>query len=268
MRVHPRLALNSLSTASWPLERDLELYQSLGVERAGLYFDKLESAGPEAAAAVAAAGVSPTQVFARGVTPYDPNRWAHERCRLGRAVEWARHLGAPCVSVTTGPAGGLGWDAAAEALGAALRPIIEEAGDVGIDLAVEQTLPVRVEVGFVHTFADTVELARRLGIKAVLEANYCFAERGLEDTVRDATDVLAIVQLSDLAPPCTVIPDRAVPGDGVVPLAHIVKLVSEAGYTGPFELEILGPRIEAEGYEDACRRGLAVLSAVFEEVRL
>ncbi len=254
-----RLALNSLSTASWPLERDLQLYRALGVGRAGFYLDKLDAVGPVAAEWVREAGVSATQVFARGVTPCDPARWPEERCRLEGALHWARALGAPCLSVTTGPAGPLGWDAAAEALGRALAPIIEAAGGMGIELAIEQTLPVRVEVGFVHTFADSVELARRLGIKAVLEVNYCFGERGLEETVMGAGDAIAVVQLSDLVPPCTAIPDRAVPGDGVVPLRHIVELVTAAGYTGPFELEVLGPRIEAEGYESACRRGVAVL---------
>ncbi len=257
--VHSRLALNSLSTASWPLQRDLELYRSLGVGRAGLYLDKLDAVGPVAAELVREAGVSATQVFARGVTPCDPARWPEERHRLRRALQWAHVLGAPCLAVTTGPAGPLGWDAAADALGRALAPIIEAAGGAGIDLAIEQTLPVRVEVGFVHTFADSVELARRLEIRTVLEANYCFAERGIEETVLGAGDVVAVVQLSDLVPPCTAIPDRAVPGDGVVPLGHIIELVTAAGYTGPFELEVLGPRIEAEGYESACRRGLAVL---------
>jgi len=39
-------------------------------------------------------------------------------------------------------------------------------------------------------------------------------------------------------------------------------MLVEAGYTGPFELEMLGPRIEEEGYEAACRRGVAALSEI------
>ena len=68
-----------------------------------------------------------------------------------------------------------------------------------------------------------------------------------------------MVQLSDLVPPSTTIPDRAVPGDGVVPLTEIIGLMLAAGYEGVFELEMMGARIEEEGYERACCRGLGVL---------
>src|SRR4029077_11821313 len=109
---------------------------------------------------------------------------------------------------------------------------------------------------------DSVELASRFGLGVIMESNYCFNERGLADTVRGAGTRISRVQVSDLVPPCTVIPDRGVPGDGVIPLASLARLVVEAGYTGPFELEMLGPRIEQEGYAAACRRGVAALSEI------
>jgi sugar phosphate isomerase/epimerase len=37
---------------------------------------------------------------------------------------------------------------------------------------------------------------------------------------------------------------------------HILATVIDAGYQGAFDLEILGPRIEAEGYPTAIRRSL------------
>ena len=46
------------------------------------------------------------------------------------------------------------------------------------------------------------------------------------------------------------------PGDGDIPLARIFGYLEDAGYTGPYELEIVGPRIEAEGYPGAVRRSL------------
>jgi sugar phosphate isomerase/epimerase len=54
-------------------------------------------------------------------------------------------------------------------------------------------------------------------------------------------------------------PDRAVPGDGDIPLEHLLAQLLDAGYQGVFDLELIGPRIEAEGYEPAIRRGLAAL---------
>jgi sugar phosphate isomerase/epimerase len=268
--VHPRLGLNSLSTAGWPLERDLELYADLGVGRAGLYLDKLVACGEgRAVDLVADAGLQVDHVFARGVVPADPGSWEADRRRLLGALELAESLGAPVLTITTGAGGRMSWDESAAAMAEALEPVVAEARQRSITLAIEQTLPVRVEVGFVHSFADSVALAERLGegIGVVLEAGYCFAERDLEVSVRSAASTLAVVQLSDLVVPSAAIPDRAVPGDGDIPLDHIVGLALGNGYPGAFELEMLGPRIEAEGYEPACRRAVAFLDELLTRMR-
>ncbi len=261
--MHPRLALNSLSTASWPLDQELQLFVDLGVPRAGLFLDKLVGAGDDRAIQmVRDAGLEVTEVTCRGVTPSQPERWPEDRARLLHALEFARVFGAPFVSVTTGPAGALSWDEAAAGLGEALAPVVAAASEAGVGVAIEQTIPIRPDVGFVHSLRDTVELARRFGLGAILEAHYCFAERGIDDTLRSSADVVAVVQLSDLVPPCEAVLDRAVPGDGIIPLERLVRTLVQSGYAGVFELEMLGPRIEAEGYASACRRGVAHLDAV------
>lgn len=263
--MHPRLALNSLSTASWPLERDLELYAQLGVGAAGFYFDKLEAVGlSKAIDLVTSSGVRATQLFTRGPTLHDPARWPDEQGRLSEAVDVARFLGAPWVGITSGAAGDLDWDAAVGALGDALLPVLGAAAERGVRLAIEQTLPVRVEIGFVHSLWDSIDVARTLGLGVTMECGYCFRERGVEDAVRTAAaeGLLAVVQLSDLVPPSTMIPDRAVPGDGVIPLGRLIERCAAAGYDGAFELELLGPRIEGEGYESAVRRAITAVDAI------
>lgn len=261
--MHPRLALNSLSTASWPLERDLALYADLGVGAAAWYVDKLEQHGVDAAVAlIAASGIRSTQVFARGFTLHDRTTWAADQARLRRAVELAAELGAPWVAVTAGAAGDLDWDDAADALGEALVPLRHDT----VRLAIEPSLPVRVEIGFVHSLRDGVDLAERLDVGTVMECNYVFAERDLAATLRRAGDRLATVQVSDLVTPSTAIPDRAVPGDGVIPLRHVVGLALTAGYRGDVEIEMLGPRIESEGYDSAVRRAVTVVDALLHDL--
>jgi sugar phosphate isomerase/epimerase len=258
--VDPRIGLNSLSSAGWTLGQDLALYDRLGVHRAGLFVDKLEAAGGDRAVElVRRSGLRVDHVFSRGIPLTDPPAWAGERRRLLEASDMAAALAAPVLSVTTGPAAPLAWEAAADACEEALGPIVSAAGVKGIRVAVEHTLPIRPEIGFVHSFAEAVVLARRLGAAAVLETNYAFAERGLGATLAAAGPLLAVVQVSDLVPPSTVVPDRAVPGDGIIPLDRLIRQVAAAGYLGSFELELLGPRIEAEGYEEACRRAVSRL---------
>jgi sugar phosphate isomerase/epimerase len=257
----PRVGLNSLSSASWTLAQDLVLYDRLGVHRVGLFMDKLEAAGPDAAVdEVRAAGLQIDHVFSRGIRLADRGSWPGERSRLLEAVDMAVALAAPMLTVTTGPAGPVPWEEAADTCAEALGPVVAAAANRGVRVALEQTLPIRPEIGFVHSFADTVTLARRLGAVAILEANYAFAERGLSTSLAEAGPQLGLVQVSDLVPPSTVVPDRAVPGDGVIPLGRLIREIGATGYDGPFELELIGPRIEAEGYEAACRRAVASLS--------
>jgi sugar phosphate isomerase/epimerase len=59
---------------------------------------------------------------------------------------------------------------------------------------------------------------------------------------------------------------RAVPGDGDLRIDHFLRAALDAGYTGAFELEMVGPKIEAEGHESALRRGVERASALLEEV--
>jgi len=51
-----------------------------------------------------------------------------------------------------------------------------------------------------------------------------------------------------------------VPGDGDIPLRRIIGWLLDAGYRGVFDLELVGPAIEAEGYRGALERSCTYLS--------
>ncbi len=62
-------------------------------------------------------------------------------------------------------------------------------------------------------------------------------------------------------------PNRLVPGDGDIPLDRIVGTVLAAGYAGCFDLELIGPAIDAEGYEAAVPRAVARLTDLLGATR-
>jgi sugar phosphate isomerase/epimerase len=257
--IHPRLAVNSLSTATWTIEQDLDLYASLEVHSVALFDEKLGATGVDL---VRQAGLRVVHLCARGFTLHDPSTWADDQARLGDAMAKAVELGAPWFGITSGSALGMSWDDAVRALDRALEPL----RDIGLRITVEQTLPIRPEIGFVTSLRDSFDLAERLDVGVTMECNYCYAERDLDRTVRENVARLATVQISDLVPPSTVVPDRAVPGDGIIPLGHVLGLVLGAGYAGAIEIEQLGPRIESEGYGPALRRALAHVTDLLTEL--
>ena len=104
-----------------------------------------------------------------------------------------------------------------------------------------------------------IDLARRLGIGVCVETNACWAERSLGATISSGVDTFRVVQVSDFAVGTLSTPNRLVPGDGDIPLERILGQVLAAGYEGCFDLELIGPRIDEEGYEAACTRAVAAL---------
>jgi sugar phosphate isomerase/epimerase len=262
--MHPRSCVSAISTFRLALAGDLAFWDRFGIDRAGVSVAKLEAhgwdAGIELVAGARGRGLKVVNLI--GLGPFElanPARWDVQRERLHRSVDAAATLDAGCVVFTTGPAGPLSWEEAADALEAALAPVLADAHARGVTFALEHTNSLRVDVGFVHSLHDVIDLATRLGTGVCMELNACWAERGLAATVAAGIDRIALVQVSDYAVGTHCTPDRLVPGDGDIPLERLLRLVLDAGYQGSFDLELIGPRIDAEGYDAAVPRAVARL---------
>ena len=258
--MHPRLSVSAVSSWRWSFDEDLACWAEAGIDHVGLSFRKLEEVGLDVATErVHAAGLRVSNIVELGWWDLaEPATWPLQQGRLTDAVAVASELGG-CLVLTTGPALALEWDDAATRFAESLAPVRAHAHAHGVPITVEHTGPMRLDLSFVTTFADGVDLARQTGIDVCMEMNSCFAERGLHATIDRSADVLGHVQVSDFVVGSLCTPDRAVPGDGDVPIARIVDSLLVAGYLGAFELEMVGPRIEEEGYANAITRGVAVL---------
>lgn len=261
--MHPRISVSAMCTPAWSLDEDLAFWHEEGITSVGISLRKLEAAGLERGTAkVVAAGLRVTNVLGLGFPLAERERWPDHQRRLVAAVEAAAAMGAGCMVLTTGRAAPLTWEAAARALGDALAPVAAACRHHGVPLAIEHTNSLRSDVSFVHTLRDAVDLADAIGVGVVVEVNACWAERGLDATLAAAAPLAALVQVSDFVVGTLRTPDRAVPGDGDIPLARIISRLEEAGYRGAYDLEMMGPRIDAEGYAPAIRRAIARLETL------
>jgi sugar phosphate isomerase/epimerase len=263
-----RVSVSAICTYQWSLEQDLAFYAAHGIREVGISLAKLERHGVgDGAARVRDAGLRVTNLI--GLGPFhlaDPEQWPAQRDRLLRAVEAGVTVGAECLVLTTGPAGDLTWEDAADRLAEALAPVLRASRATGVPIALEHTNSLRVDVGFVHTLRDAIDLARRLDIGVCMEINACWAERDLGGTIAAGVDRLRLVQVSDYAVGTLSTPARLVPGDGDIPIARILGQVLAAGYDGSFDLELIGPAIEEEGYERAIPRAVRALDALLAAV--
>lgn len=268
--MHPRVCVSAISTYRQSLADDLAFWAEHGIDQVGVSVAKLESygwdAGTELVGRACDRGLRVANLI--GLGPFElarPAQWDVQRERLVRALDVAVATRADCVVFTTGPATPLTWEEAADALEQALAPVLHEARARGVRFAIEHTNSLRVDVGFVHTLRDVIDLARRLDTGVCMEVNACWAERALAQTVRSGIDRIALVQISDFRVGTLCTPDRLVPGDGDVPLARIVRLLLGAGYDGWFDIELVGPRVDEEGYASAIPRAVAAVEGLLRE---
>jgi sugar phosphate isomerase/epimerase len=182
---------------------------------------------------------------------------------LERALEYAASVGADSVWTCTGPLGARSWEQATDDFCQRIAPAVRTAAELGVQVAVEPTNPLRCDVSFTFTMRDTFDLARVAGVGVVLDLAMCWYERGLEELVRKNIDLLTLVQINDYKLGTFRTPDRSVLGDGDIPLERLIAMFLDAGYSGPFDLEILGPQIDAEGYPSAIQRSLERLNEIF-----
>jgi sugar phosphate isomerase/epimerase len=264
-----RLSLSAMSSLKFSLEADLELWQEIGCRRVGVSLAKVEAAGwKRGIETLRAAEDLMVETVMPGVSFHldQPSQWGREREGLVRAVDAANTLGAACLCITTGAPGRLPTEEARAAFASAAWPVIQYAQGLDVAIAVEHVSMLSRDIGCVHSLVDAIDLAEESGSSVCLEMNNCWFERGLKETLQRGVKKIKVVQVSDFIVGTKCVPARAVPGDGDIPIATILSLLLESGYSGVFELEILGPRIEHEGYLSAIVRGLAHLEQLLDQL--
>jgi sugar phosphate isomerase/epimerase len=264
--LNPRVSVNALSSFNWPLQRDLALLAELGVAHYGFPMLKIETDIPAGIAAIQASQLHVACVAASAstVSLLDADT---AYAVLKPAIDTAAALRCRLCYFTSGqsPAGST-TDAACEALIAALEPARNYAAQNGVRLAIENNSTTTRHLGFVHTLRDAIQLAGEVDIDICLELQNCWLERGLGSLFRDHTEKLGIVQVSDYRVGEDMRLNRRVPGDGSIPLVWLIEQLLQAGYGGLFEIEVLGPQIEAEGYAAAIRRSAVWLSDLLDRL--
>ena len=257
--MHQRIAIHPICFPGTAPADYVHQCRALGAQRVGFLGPALLDDGSFAAAkaALAETGLaveSITHVFCQGRLSEDGNLWRQARDTLARLIDRAAQLEARSIYMLTGGHGGESWEEDADHFCAAIAPCVAQAKSAGVALAVENASSLYADLHIAHTLADTVRLAEMADIGLCIELFFCWAEAGLPPLFERAMPRCRLVQVSDYVPGRRALPDRAVPGDGVIPLAQLLGLLLDKGYTGAFDLELLGPRIEGEGAPAAVAR--------------
>jgi sugar phosphate isomerase/epimerase len=185
---------------------------------------------------------------------------------LSRLIDAATTAGARCIYMLTGGRNGLTWEQAAERFSHAIEPCVHEARQAGVSLAIENASSLYADIHLAHSLRDAITLAELAGIGICIDLFHCWAEADLAGLLRRALPRTQLIQLSDYVLGDRALPARAVPGDGAIPIESFVAQALAGGYRFGFDLELLGPRIEAEGRLAAAARACAAVSEMLDRL--
>jgi len=264
-----RFSMSQITTLEWPFERDVEAFAAAGAPAVGVAIRKLEACGvANAARLLRGAGLAVSCLTSSG--PFPLGDAAGERAALERTrrhLDAAAELGAECLMLLPGGGGALSWEEAA----ARARPLIEAlvplAEGARVRIALEPTSQLRMDLAFLHTFDEALDFADAIGspwVGVVLELNNAWSERRLYDNIARRTARIGLVQVSDFKIGTLRASERVVIGDGDIPLRRICAALAQAGYPGWYDIELIGPAIEAEGYAAVVPRAIARFRALWD----
>jgi sugar phosphate isomerase/epimerase len=267
-RLHPRVSVSGLCFPGSSAAEVLSRVAEIGAQHTTLAVGVVREAGAaEARARAEDCGIG-VEALIRGTGPdlHDPATWAAVQEELIAAVDLAAAVGASTIYMLTGSRRRLSWREAVDRFATFMAPCLEFAAASDITLAVEPANTLFADLTFVHTAATASALTHLVpGLAVCLDLFHTWTEFDLETTIATDAARVSLVQVTDYVFGDRSLPAKAVPGDGAVPIDTIVGWLCEAGYTGVFDLELNGPRIEAEGHLAAARRGARALSGILED---
>lgn len=240
----PRLAYNAFATPALDMAREVELCAAAGFAAYGVLRSKLDGLPPPAArAALAGAGLSPTALNIAGFfTLPDRDRRVDD---ARRAVAVAAELGAPALTIVSGP--DEGGDGVAR-LRDGLERVLPDAAAAGVALALEALHPVYAEASVVLTLDAALDVVESIGspwVRVTVDLYHLWWDRGLPAAIRRAAGRIAAVHVADWRLPTRSLNDRARAGRGAIPLAPLLGAVLDAGFAGPLESEVLSDELGA-----------------------
>lgn len=256
--MHPRVSLHQVALANEPTGAFLSLCRDIGVRHCTLASPCLL---PDDIALVRDSGIAVGCINHPFAVHPDIERDAGAAGEgLLRTIALAAELGAPSIYLLTGGRGALTWEGAAQRFAQLLGPCREAARQAGVTLLVENASSLNADIHIAHTLPDTTSLAKMAGTGVCIELHACWTEAALHAKLAEAMPLAGLVQVSDYVLGDRSTPCRAVPGDGAIPLESLLRTILDLGYAGLFDLELVGPRIVAEGPRAACGRAARYLS--------
>ncbi len=257
--------VSEFTTLPWTFDEDVAHYFRLGADAIEIVEAKLDPARLEsqmqsvAVAGLAISGVQPTvrTFFSSRMTP-EPRRIEDRVSCLRSSIERLGKFasGAPFITnVGAHPTGDM--DEAMRVVERELKALAPVAADHGVRLALEPLNPTSCNIeSAIWTVDQALSIIEGIGRDEVglcLDYWNIWQNADVLGQIARAGDRIFTVQASDWRTPRS-FADRIVPGDGIIPLAALLRATRESGFAGAYVLEIFSIGVPDSLYESGLDR--------------
>lgn len=251
-----RLSVNEMTTYRWSFEEDVVNYHRLGIRAMGVWRQKLSDYGERNGVRLLNEHqmVVSNLMWAGGFTGSDGHTYAESLRDAGEAIRLAHTLQATCLVIYSGGRNGHTQNHARRLFASALRDLLPLASEFDITLAVE---PMHggcaADWTFLHSAEDVIELCDAVGspyVKLVFDTYHLGHDDRQLDRLSQLASRIAVVHLGDGHAPPNGEQSRTWLGHGRIPLRECISALEESGFTGHYDVELMGEEIEAADYNE------------------
>ncbi|MDX1679109.1 MAG: sugar phosphate isomerase/epimerase family protein [Akkermansiaceae bacterium] len=250
-----QLAIHTFTTKPWSIHECLEHYARKGIGGISIWRETL--VGEDLASVkrhLDDSGLKPVSLVRGGF--FTGAKQAERDAAIvanRQALREAETLGLPMVVLVCGATLGQSPEENLEQIRDGIAAILPQAQAAGIKLAIEPLHPMYAgDRSGVASMRDANELAETLDhplVGVALDVFHVWWESGLEAQIRRCAEAqrLFAFHVCEFKPDFEdVLLDRGLPGEGVNASARISKMVHEAGFDGPSEVEIFSSKYWSE----------------------
>lgn len=247
---NPRLSLNQKTTQHWTVEEAIEGCAAAGLGWIGLWREHVAALGTkETADLVRGAGLEVSTLCRGGFFPSDTAAgWEAAVAENLRVIDEAVVLGTDTIVLVCGGIAAGDLDNSRTQVRDGIAAVAPHAAANGVRLAIEPLHPMFcADRSVIVSLSQAIDLAEHFDprtVGVVIDTFHLWWDPEVWSQIARAGERIFSYQICDWLDP---LPDllmgRGMMGDGVIDFRRFTDAVTEAGYTGPIEVEIFNHEV-------------------------
>ena len=287
MNVLERIGLSEIATPTLTLEEDVQAYADAGLGAIGIWIHKLErdridgfwiptqripdDVVARSVDAVRSAGLRVSHFVLTGFFT-GPGTYEDAVAHALHSMNIAAAFDADCLIVAPGRREGRTYEETQAVAARALTEMFERTTQSNLRLALEPIVPWQSD--YMNTLGealDLVELVDHPNLGVYPDTYHLWRTGTLLEDLERAGDRIFGVHLNDWDPEDDE-HSRPLPGDGVIPLADVVRAIEATGYSGTYDSEfsydpaLIATQPELYAPEAVVRRCADAMRSLLEQV--